>query len=202
MFQETCWTVAEHGEKWQDPKFLSSPISLCSRCLGLPVVPALPSPQSLCTCSAPYQKHSPHPVLPHHTHTLRWPGLRREEDGVRNTVWEYRQVPQEKTMGESWTYKAETEETQLFCMWGSLAGNATPQLPFPKRCISPLRSQFNCTSSRSPLPKSSPEKCSQRGGTRTALYSWVGCILHNGLSSSLPTVTPDFGRRECLLFFS
>lgn len=47
--------------------------------------------------------------------------------------------------------------------------------------------------------RSHPQRSALCQETKTALYSWVGCILHNGLSSSLPAVTPGFGRRECLL---
>lgn len=31
-------------------------------------------------------------------------------------------------------------------------GNGTPHLPLPRRCLSPLRPQLNCTLSRSPPP--------------------------------------------------
>lgn len=103
-------------------------------------------------------------------------------------------------MGESWTHRVKPEpegEQGFYGTWGSLVGIVTPQFPFPRQYISPLRPRFICTSSRSPLPRSHPQ-VSALGRQGPTAYSCVGCVLHNELRSGLPPVTPGLGRRECL----
>lgn len=134
---------------------------------------------------------------------LRWPGIReRKKDGVRNTHVGVQKGAPERNYGREQDLrgKLRLKEHSLFVhgvpWWAMLFPNSVflSNIPHPSGLSSTaLPPEAHCL-------VTCPGKCSRRAGTRTALYSWVGYILHNGLRSSIPTVTPGFGRRESLFF--